>query len=400
LTLHGPPKAIPSTPAGVTPFSDEEKAVVDDVDSIYMENDQFNPNESALAVGEMNNVIEHHPHSAYAELYMSNYYRQRGQAALAQTWLDRSLSDAPTILAGRVVNDRGLPVCNCGLIFSMEANWLWDCPPEQNGQKSTELRYDPVTDANGCFYIPVFPCRLTGVCTAWPCVGESPNALSTCFDGWVFPNRGFLVRGKIGIVKPIVMRRRVQLSLGGTFATGDYASLGNQRNPVSLNGKSMTISWKSCPNATSYVLNFQERGSDGNDDSGPVNTIRVTRLANRAPENELQSFELSLVGKPPFILSHRLYSVEIEARHSLSGVRDPEPALLNESQPIYFIAPGAPESLPITKDRIEAAAGSGSTVESIALNDGEATVVTRSMEGLTFGDQATGPPGIYSDIRT
>ena len=106
----------------------------------------------------LESILARRPHFFYAEYLMGVWYKKSHDARGAQIWTDRAVQDAPAILAGRVQFADGRPVNGYTFTPSVSLYQSANFMDNHEGYDDPQnLQYPAVvTDAHGCYYLPVF----------------------------------------------------------------------------------------------------------------------------------------------------------------------------------------------------------------------------------------------------
>ena len=217
-------------------------------------------------------VLAARPHFFYAEALLSQWYRRHGDKANADAFWSKALHDAPVVLARRYAYDDGTPVA--GLHLGAEINCY---SPAHLSASNVNFRnlgvglyYDVVTDADGCFYLPVFRAiygqeivffqsdQLNQATASHlkahanlETPGPNPSGVSYKQDiGHL--SKGFVADSRVAVLPQTQVRPVISLSAPFNGATG------TEHKPLSVKGSGLTIRWQPYPKADHYQVNVDE----------------------------------------------------------------------------------------------------------------------------------------------
>ena len=218
------------------------------------------------------------PRFFYTEYLLGSWYRQHGQTAHGAALQAQALRDAPVVLAGRYAYDDGTPVA--GLRFATEircydpahltaSNKDFQNRNSQNGP--VQLQYENiVTDAEGCYYLPIFRAVYSQQDTMW--MPEQLNALTAphlkAHADLVTPrpatsgttesgdttrlSKGFIAESRVAVLPQTQVRPQITLNAPFNAAEGSIAK------PLLIPGKQLTVSWQPYLNAATYQVQIDE----------------------------------------------------------------------------------------------------------------------------------------------
>jgi len=202
--------------------------------------------------GRLEGLHANHPHYFYPEAMLADYYRSIGNQAGEQKMWDAAFRDAPCVVVGQAQLNNGEPIA--GLRCDIDVTEYDGLA--SNARPLADLYYRVVTDKDGLFRLPCDRAYLSFRVSGWTMGGViSPKVNALLGHGSLFSSlqtdERFVVGGKIGAVKPIVLRPNLVVQASGGKLSTD------QDHPATIPGTSCIFSWKPYPGATKYQLNLE-----------------------------------------------------------------------------------------------------------------------------------------------
>lgn len=304
-------------------------------------------------------MLRDHPHFYFAEYRLAVWYLKNGQVGQFHLWMDRALSDAPSVLAGRFQYADGRPIA--GVTFRTN---VIDCMSASfkatRANPALVVSYEALmTDRDGCYYIPVERgIHQGGDYLQRTDCGDS-NRSFTALDKNMATEFGstvgsqFINDAHVGILPPTSESPYIQ------FAGGSSTAGSSDQTPLHVSANRFTLTWKQYPNCTGYAVSLYEFvpvGKEAERGSGRLIQTEGSTI-ERSPK---PSITLELNGSKPTFDRNDLYTVHVAALRGQEKFAD--------SHDFWFIAEGGAGPIPLTKKGIEFGLP-GYSVESIRANN-------------------------------
>jgi hypothetical protein len=253
-------------------------------------------------------ILSKRPHFFFAEYQLAEWYVLNGRMDLYETWQARALADAPAILAGRIQYEDGHPIAGLGTIQSItyvDTNSVADYSGKQ-------VDYHCVfTDADGCYYIPVYPGLYRGGGVGGYAPGGVLQPIWKAGSLYMENPQPFISDQRVGLLPPAILRPDIRF-------TGELAARSYPEKPLRLRGSRLSVEWQApFYKVTRYEMTLTEMAAGGKAE-------RTLWTGDIKPTN----FTLDLDGKLPAFIPGRIYRMRLLARDG-----DLE---LGESLPVYF----------------------------------------------------------------
>jgi len=268
-------------------------------------------------------VLAKRPHYFFAEYRMAEWYAMNKQMDLYHSWRERSLADAPAILAGRIQYRDGRPIPN--LVFAPTVSHF-NTDSASMG-RGTEVAYSAaVTDADGCYYIPVYKtlCWI-GSYYSNALLGAGPiiNKLG------VFDQDGTehgAIDKHVGLLPPMILHPYIEFS-------GPISGMTYPDRPVRLSGNSLATSWQiGYIGATNYEVSLAEVPASPPADKPEMPSHAVSQRGTVLWTGNTVSTNIAFDGKKPALRPGRVYELRVQARY--------KNLVAGNSLPVYFTVGG------------------------------------------------------------
>ena len=314
-------------------------------------------------------VLALRPHFFYAEYEIADWYREHHKMALYHAWLQQSLRDAPAILAGRIVYDDDKPVQNAMAARNVS---VYD---KQGNVVGGPYRF-VTTDAEGCYYLPVFKGIYSTDGTGlrfdslWDAQGKNLNLyitgpeMSQIKDAGTPRARltlGMVATSHVGVLPKLIARPKIQIISPSGSQTGD------DKHPVLIKGNVLDLVWRPVPGAARYQVEITREDSMVEpDDPHFKNGAASTEVKLPLSGTDISD------GKAPLFNRNTSYGLMIYAFSSTDPNKTQ--ALLDASDEYDFRPVDAVAPLALTKANLAQAFGAGAAVISVQQNNTQVIV--------------------------